>query len=776
LSSLIIVESPTKVKTIGKYLGPDYEIRASVGHVKDLPKNVLGIDPEKGFEPTYEIIDSKKKVIAELKKAAARAQEIFLAPDPDREGEAIAWHIAEEIRDKKKPIRRVLFNDLTRETIRAALAHPRELDFDRYEAQQTRRILDRLVGYQISPILWEKVKRGLSAGRVQSVAVRIICDREAEIRAFVPEEYWNLTALLEGSNPPPFEARLAKIDGKKAKIGDAARSAEVVGALKEAAFRVAAVEKKEVRRQPPPPFTTSKLQQEASRWLRFSAKKTMSTAQRLYEGIELGPEGPVGLITYMRTDSVRIAAEALDEARDYIRGQYGAAYLPAKARVFKVAGAAQDAHEAIRPTAVARTPEAIRPYLAPDQFKLYQLIWNRFLASQMNPAVLDQTILDVAAANCLFRAQGSVMKFPGFTTLYTEGKEDNGDENGFGKLLPEVREGEVLKLIELRQEQKFTQPPPRFSEASLVRELEENGIGRPSTYAAILSTIQEREYVRLEKGRFIPTDLGILVTELLVKNFPRILDVAFTASMETELDRIEEGKTKRLDTLNNFYRPFTEELKKAKANMTNVKREETPTDLTCEKCGKPMVIKWGRNGRFLACSNYPDCKNTKNFTRDENGDIRPQEEQPPTDIPCPKCGKPMLARQGRFGKFLGCSGYPECKHTVNLGPDGAPVAAAARGETKEGEAVCEKCGRPMVVKRGRYGTFLGCSGYPECKHIVKTRSSGRTAAAAPAAEQETTDAVCDKCGKPMAVKKGRFGKFLGCTGYPACRNIMKYNK
>ncbi|MBU2234781.1 MAG: type I DNA topoisomerase [Proteobacteria bacterium] len=770
MNSLIIVESPTKVKTIRKYLGPEYDVRASVGHVKDLPKNTLGIDPEKQFEPTYEVIDSKKKVIADLKRAAAKAQQIFLAPDPDREGEAIAWHIAEEIGDKKKPIRRVLFNDLTRETILEAIAHPRELDFDRYEAQQTRRILDRLVGYQISPILWEKVKRGLSAGRVQSVAVRIICDREAEIRAFVPEEYWNTTALLEGSNPPPFEAKLTKIDGKKAKIGDAARSAEVVAILKDAAFAVASVEKKEVKRQPPPPFTTSKLQQEASRWLRFSAKKTMATAQRLYEGIELGPEGPVGLITYMRTDSVRIAAEALNDAREYIHSHYDGTFLPPKARVFKVAGAAQDAHEAIRPSSMAHPPQAIKQFLSPDQFRLYQLIWNRFLASQMNPALLDQTIVDIAAANCLFRAQGVVMRFPGFTVLYTEGKEDNGEENGFGKLLPEVREGEVLKLISLTPEQKFTQPPPRFSEASLVRELEENGIGRPSTYAAILSTIQEREYARLEKGKFVPTDLGILVTDLLVKNFPRILDVAFTASMETELDRIEEGKTKRLDTLNNFYLPFTEELRQAKANMRNIKREETPTDLLCERCGKPMVIKWGKNGRFLACTNYPDCKNTKNFTQDEKGKIRPEEDRQTTDIPCPLCGKLMLARQGRFGKFLGCSGYPECKHTIDVAPDGTQVAAPVEGKTSD--TLCEKCGKPMVAKRGRYGTFLGCSGYPECKNIVKTRASGRPAGSA--SEQELTDVLCDKCGKPMAVKPGRYGKFLGCTGYPGCRNIMKY--
>jgi len=768
---LIIVESPTKVKTIRKYLGPGYDVQASVGHVKDLPKNKLGIDPERDFEPTYFVMESKKKVLADLKKAAAKADQIFLAPDPDREGEAIAWHIAEEIGAKKKPIRRVLFNDLTKETIAEALAHPRDLDFNRYEAQQTRRILDRLVGYQISPVLWDKVKRGLSAGRVQSVAVRIICDREAEIKAFIPEEYWNLTALLEGRNQPAFEAKLLKVEGKKAKIGNAERSAEVVASLRGASFTVASVEKKEVKRQPPAPFTTSKLQQEASRWFRFSAKKTMSTAQKLYEGIELGPEGPVGLITYMRTDSVRLANEAINEAREYIAAQYGSDFLPPKPRHFQVAGTAQDAHEAIRPTSLTHPPQAIKAFLAPDQFNLYQLIWNRFLACQMSPALLDQTTVDIAAGQCLFRAQGSVMRFPGFTTVYTEGKEEsnsNNDENGFGKLLPAVAQGEVLKLIELKPEQKFTQPPPRFSEASLVRELEENGIGRPSTYASILSTIQEREYVLLEKGKFIPTDLGQLVTELLVKNFPRILDVAFTAAMETELDRIEEGKTKRLDTLNNFYRPFTEELRKAKTNMTNVKREETPTDILCDLCGKTMVIKWGKNGRFLACSNYPACKNTKNFTQDERGDILPEEKT--TDVSCPLCGKAMLSRQGRFGRFLGCTGYPECKHTINIAPDGTPVTPQAAGAAPE--TLCDQCGKPMALKRGRYGAFLGCTGYPECKNILKTSPSG--APLKPAAPQEISDTACDKCGKPMAVKMGRYGKFLGCTGYPECKNIMKY--
>jgi len=824
VNSLIIVESPTKIKTIGKYLGKGFEIRASVGHIKDLPKNKLGIDPEKGFEPTYTVMEAKKKVVAELKRAAAHADRILLAPDPDREGEAIAWHVAEEI-GKNKLVQRVLFNDLTKETILHAISHPRELDFDLYEAQQTRRILDRLVGYQISPILWEKVKRGLSAGRVQSVAVRIICDREEEIKKFVPEEFWNLTAVLEGENPPPFEAKLLKVDGKKAKVADGETSAKIAASLKEAVFTVAAVEKKEVKRQSPAPFTTSKLQQEAARWLHFTAKKTMSTAQKLYEGIELGREGQVGLITYMRTDSVRVAGEAVTEARDYIKSVYGDSYLPAKAKTFKVKDAAQDAHEAIRPTAVSRSPKEIKEFLSPDQFKLYQLIWNRFVASQMNPALLDQTTVDIDAANCLFRAQGAIMKFPGFTMLYTEGKDDNGEDKEFGKLLPDVRQGETLKLISLNQEQKFTQPPPRFSEATLVRELEEKGIGRPSTYAAIISTIQDREYVKLEKSKFFPTDLGVLVTELLVKNFPRILDVAFTASLETQLDQIAEGKTKRLDMLNSFYAPFLEELKKASAGMRNIKKEEIPTDIVCEKCGSPMVIKWGKNGRFLACSNYPTCKSTTNFSQDAAGKIIPEkaaatetaadiacekcgspmlikrgkngkflacsnypvckktanftedadgriipEKAPTTDETCPLCGKPLVAKRGRYGAFFGCSGYPECKFILKTTPGAVPGGAVEAGQ--ETEQICEKCGKPMVAKRGRFGTFLGCSGYPVCKNIVRT-TRGEAKEKAPV---ESTDILCEKCGKPMAVRKGRYGKFLACTGYPGCKNIQKYKE
>ena len=750
-NSLIIVESPTKVKTIKKYLGADFNVRASVGHVKDLPKSKLGIDVENDFSPTYEVMESKKKVVAELKKAARQADNIYLAPDPDREGEAIAWHIAEEIGAKNKIIRRVLFNDLTKPTILKALNHPLELDFDKYEAQQTRRILDRLVGYQLSPLLWEKVKRGLSAGRVQSVAVRIICDREEEIRCFIPEEYWNITATLEGKNPPPFEARLIKINGKKAKIGDGVLANQILETVKVTPFVIAEVERKEVKKSPPPPFTTSKLQQEASRWLRFSAKKTMSTAQKLYEGVELGKEGQVGLITYMRTDSLRISNEAMEEVRNYIKANYDDVYLPPKARFFKNAQGAQDAHEAVRPTSMAYRPLEIKHHLTPDQFRLYQLIWNRFVACQMNPAVFDQTTIDVACGAYLFRAQGAIMKFPGFTAIYTEGKEENGngEDREVVKILPEVSKGESTTLISLNSDQKFTQPPPRFSEASLVRELEEKGIGRPSTYAAILSTIQDREYARLEKGKFFPTELGILVTELLVKNFPRILDTAFTASMETKLDMIEQGQSKRLDTLKDFYLPFTEELKKAKKDMRNVKREEKPTDIVCKKCQYPMVIKWGRNGSFMACSNYPACKNTRNVTS-SNGEDAGKVEDMTEEIKCEKCGQKMVAKEGRFGKFLACSGYPECKNTmkVNGGAKSLPAVPT--------DVLCGKCNRNMVIKEGRFGKFLACSGYPECKNTmpfsmgIKCPSEG------------CSGDICEK-----RTKTGRV--FYGCSRYPDCK-------
>jgi len=773
--SLIIVESPTKVKTIKKFLGRDFEVMATKGHVKDLPKSQLGIEIDKGFEPTYKIMDSRKKTIDDLKRAARDCEHIYLAPDPDREGEAIAWHIAEEVGKRGRSIHRVLFNDLTKNTVLDAIAHPLELDVNKYEAQQTRRILDRLVGYKISPLLWDRVRRGLSAGRVQSVAVRLICDREEEIRKFVPEEYWNLAALLEGENPPLLEAKLFKIEGKKAKISNREQSDLVLAYLNQNPFTVSKVEKKETRRSPLPPFTTSKLQQEASRWLGFSAKKTMSVAQKLYEGIDLGAEGPVGLITYMRTDSVRIAQEALQEARDYIKAEYDARFLPSKPHVFKNAGSAQDAHEAIRPSSMKYKPADIKAYLGNDEFRLYQLIWNRFIASQMAQALFDQTTIDVTCGPYLFRAQGSILKFPGYTIVYKERKEENGQESEdeFGKILPDVAMGEILRLQSLKSEQKFTQPPPRFSESSLVRELEEKGIGRPSTYATILSTIQEREYARLEEKKFHPTELGLIVTDLLVKNFPKILDVSFTASMELKLDQIEQGQLLRLDTLNDFYHDFQEELKKAEGGMEKVKGEGIATDQVCEKCGSPMVIKLGKNGQFLACSNYPACKNTRNFTRSGDGQIiQADPKETETDIACEKCGKPMVVKQGRFGPFLGCSGYPDCKHIVNIAKDADGAIRPVKEEVSD--VLCDKCGKPMIVKKGRFGPFLGCSGYPDCKHIVnlKKKADGTIQPQ----EAEKTDEVCGKCGKPMVVKKGRFGPFLSCSGYPDCKNIVKIKK
>ncbi len=769
-NSLVVVESPTKVKTIKKFLGKDFNVVASMGHIKDLPKSTLGIDLSRDFEPTYNVIDSKKKTIDELKKAAKTAENIYLAPDPDREGEAIAWHISDVIGAKKnKKFYRVLFNDLTKNTVLEAIKHPLQLDYDKYEAQQTRRILDRLVGYQISPILWDKVKRGLSAGRVQSVAVRIICDREDEISKFVPEEYWNLVAQFEGSHPPPFDAKLIKIDGKKAKVVNGEQANQLAAEIKKASFIVERLEKKELKRAALPPFTTSKLQQEASRWLRFSAKKTMSVAQKLYEGIELGKEGSVGLITYMRTDSYRIADEALAAVRDYIKENYSTDYLPPKPHTYKNAQKAQDAHEAVRPSSMAYKPQNIKEYLTPEQFKLYQLIWNRFVASQMNPAIFDQTTIDIAGANCTFRAQGQVLKFPGFTIVYTEGKDDKEEENGADKLLPDIKEKEKLNLLKLDTQQKFTQPPPRFSEASLVRELEEKGIGRPSTYATILSTIQDREYVRLEKGKFFPTELGKVVTELLVQSFPTVLDLAFTADMENKLDAIESGANKRVKTLQDFYKLFSTELDKAKEEMRNVKREETPTDLICEKCNSPMVIKWGKNGRFLCCSKYPECKNTMNFTHDENGKVKHVETEA-TDVKCNKCGKSMMVKEGRFGQFLACSGYPDCKNTMNAtrNENGDIVAQEAPTTTE----VCELCGKPMAIKHGRYGQFLGCTGYPECKNIKKMSKDGKVTS------QETvlSDETCESCGKPMAIKRGRYGQFLGCTGYPECKTIRKITK
>ncbi len=712
--NLVIVESPSKARTLTKYLGRNYQVKASVGHVVDLPKSKLGVDVEKDFEPEYQIIHGKKKVIDELKKAAKDKDNIYLAPDPDREGEAIAWHIAQKL-GRKKNVFRVRFNEITRKAVREALEHPTEIDRNLFDAQTARRVLDRLVGYQISPLLWKKVRRGLSAGRVQSVAVRLICEREKEVEAFRPEEYWSLEARLEGESPPAFLAKLFKIrgerlDNKQLRIVNGEEAQTLVDGLAGATWTVTSVERKERRRFPAPPFITSRLQQEASRKLGYNPSRTMRIAQRLYEGVELGPDGAVGLITYMRTDSTRLSAEALAEARAFIAERYGKEYLPENANVYRSKKDAQDAHEAIRPTSAQYPPEAVASYLSKEDLNLYTLIWNRFIACQMTPARFDQTTVDIAAKDLVFRATGQVMRFDGFIRVYTEGRDEGApvaeDEEGEGRALPELHEGDSLRLLELLPEQHFTQPPPRFSQASLIKELEEKGIGRPSTYATIVATILTKEYVREDPERRLrPSPLGRLVNDLLVGSFPDILNVEFTAGMEDELDAIEEGKEHWVEAIRRFYGSFKKDLDRAETEMPSVKGEGQKTDIVCDKCGAPMVIKWGRQGEFLACSAYPECRNTKNFTIDDDGKIKIEEIVGHPE-PCPKCGKEMLMRYGRFGKFLGCSGYPECRHIQSLA---APPRSLG--------ITCPECEQGDVQeRRSRRGkTFYGCNRYPECK-------------------------------------------------------------
>jgi DNA topoisomerase I len=711
--ALVVVESPAKANTIKKYLGSGYVVKASVGHVKDLPRKTMGIDIAHDFAPEYEVIEGKKKVLAEIKSAAKKAERVLLAPDPDREGEAIAWHIADELRPSNPNIQRVLFNEITKKAVNEAIGRPLELDVKKYESQQARRILDRLVGYEISPVLWAKVKRGLSAGRVQSVAVRLVVDREAEIRAFTPEEYWTIDAVVEGSIPPAFTARVAKLDGEKPQMTNEGEARAIVEMVQQASLKVAAVERKERRKHPPPPFITSKLQQEASSKLRFSPKRTMGLAQRLYEGIELGEEGPVGLITYMRTDSTRLSDDALTDVRAYIAGRYGSDRVPAEPNVWKQKKSAQDAHEAIRPTSTKFDPETVRKLMLAspgdrdareieDLVKLYTLVWNRFVACQMIPAVFDQTAIEIDAGRVSLRATGQVIKIPGFLEVYAETVEDAASEDESTGNLPDVKEGEPVRLIEAKPEQHFTQPPPRFSEATLVKELEEKGIGRPSTYAAILSTIQERGYVEKKEARLYPTELGVMVNGLLVKSFPEIVSSDFTAQMEERLDEVEEGRQEWVGVLKDFYGPFKVDLDKAKVEMRDVKREEVPTEHTCEKCGKTMVIKWGRNGHFLACSGYPECRNTKEYTRAADGTIQVVATTRETNEKCPTCTSPMVIRRGRFGEFLACSRYPECKTTS---PISIGVACPKPG-----------CGGYLTEKRSRRGkVFFGCANYSKTK-------------------------------------------------------------
>jgi DNA topoisomerase I len=713
--NLVIVESPAKAKTIKRYLGADFQVIPSVGHVMDLPKSTLGVAVDEDFKPEYHIIAGKAKVLKEIQTQAKKAENVYLATDPDREGEAIAWHIADQIGKVKGTVSRVLLHEITQGAVRAAVANPEKLNHDLFDAQQARRVLDRLVGYQISPLLWDKVKRGISAGRVQSVALRIIVEREKEREAFRAEEYWTLDARLEAGNPPPFKARLyshrdQRIDNKAYKLPEAEARA-IVAACEHQPFVVRKVERKEVRRTPTPPFITSRLQQEASRKLYFSPSRTMKIAQRLYEGVELGDQGAVGLITYMRTDSARVSDQALDSVREYIVNRYGANYIPERAIMYRSSKSSQDAHEAIRPTAVERDPESMARYLDKDELALYTLIFNRFVSSQMNPAIYDRTTVDIESGEALFRATGQVVKFDGFMRVYTEGQDEAAPDDGEAATLPAMNEGERLTLLGFEPEQHFTQPPPRFTQATLIKELEEKGIGRPSTYAAIMTSILNREYVEEDPSkRLRPTSLGRVVAELLITAFPDILEVSFTAQLEEELDEVESGKENWVKTLRRFYGPFKKSLGEAKKKMPTVKRKGLPTGLKCELDDGEMVIKWGRNGEFLACSNYPKCTSTKEFTRDEQGNIVPQERPAlstePTDEVCEKCGKPMVRRRSRFGEFLGCSGYPDCDGIKRLKSD--PVSTGVNcPDCKEGD---------VLERRSRRGKlFYGCSRYPKCK-------------------------------------------------------------
>jgi len=840
--SLVIVESPAKAKTINKYLGRDYTVKASIGHVMDLPKKTIGLrmpddepkkkkkgrgkkgkaaaaaaeksnrkpitlDDAKIFEPTLQIISGKGKVINDLRKSASSATAVYLAGDPDREGEAISAHLAmvlskptkyeeeassngnkaaeakekEEAESKTdakgkskagkknrdeisippidpKKIFRVTFNEITPKAIRAAFEKPRQVDSNLVDAQQARRVLDRIVGYKISPLLWDKVRRGLSAGRVQTVALRLIVEREQLIRAFVPQEYWTIHAMLDAGEPPIFEAKLSKYKGEDIEVGNQEAADKIVAAVSKAKWQVTSVAQKEKRRNPPPPFTTSKLQQAAYNRLRYTAKRTMGVAQRLYEGVELGEEGSVALITYMRTDSVHVSNDALQQVRELIPERFGSNYLPEKPNYYKSKKDAQEAHEAVRPTDVSRTPEDVRKYLPDDQFKLYQLIWQRFVASQMLPAIFDQTTIDISAGDYTFRATGSVQKFDGYLRVYqmpvagADREDDEKDDEGEGKALPRVTDGQTLRLDQIRPDQHFTEPPPRYTEATLVKELEEKGIGRPSTYASIISTIVEREYVRKDQGRFTPTMLGERVSVLLVKSFDDVFDVTFTARLEEELDEIEEGKLPWRDAVREFWGKFVIDLAKAGDEMVSYKAG-IPTGKKCEKCGEGELLeRISRHGFFLGCSRYPDC----DFIQDMAPELADDGSGEGKVEYCDNCGKEMAIKRGRFGAFLACTGYPDCKTTRRL-VEGTRIAHEPDEPLEE---KCTLCGNHLIKKSGRFGQFIGCSGYPKCKY---TRPI-------------TMGIKCPKCNEGEFVRRGSAGKggrgrprvFYGCSRYPDC--------
>ena len=752
--NLVIVESPAKAKTINKFIGNDYVVKASVGHVRDLPKSELGVD-EKTFEPKYEVLEGKEKVVSELKAAAKKADTIFIASDPDREGEAIGWHVMSLLGGDAKKVKRVLFHEITKNAVRRAIENPGVIDMNKVNAQQARRVLDRLVGYKISPLLWDKVRRGLSAGRVQSVALKMIAEREEAIKAFVPEEYWSFAAKLAASTPPQFIAKLSKVEGKKADVTNEGEARVIESALKGGTFTVASVVRKERKQSAAPPFITSTLQRAAYNRFKYPVKRTMQIAQKLYEGKELGPAGFAGLITYMRTDSVRISDDALTEVRDYIATKYGADILPEKPNVYRVkkAAQAQDAHEAIRPTSLELDPEQIKDFLTREEYNLYKLIWDRFVASQMKPALFDVTDADIQNGPYTLRASGEVQKFAGFLAVFQDGIREDEDEEGAenDKALPPLNEGDVLRLVNLDTKQNFTQPPPRFTEATLVKTLEENGIGRPSTYGQILTTIQTRDYTYKHEGKFFPTQLGMVVAKLLKQSFGDIIDEGYTAELEEKLDNIEEGRVEWKTAIHDFSIKFNADLERAATEMTEVKRTGVETDEKCENCGSPMSIKFGRFGEFLACTNYPECKTTKEMAKGDAAEAVAEGEQ----VICDKCGKPMQLKRSRFGQFYACTGYPECKNTKD------PRLMKANIPT-EPQPPCENCGKEMVLKSGRYGPFFSCSGYPDCKNIRKL-GGGKSTPAKP------TGVKCPTCNEGELVeRRSRRGIFYSCSRYPKC--------
>jgi DNA topoisomerase-1 len=761
--NLVIVESPAKAKTINKFIGKDYVVKASVGHVRDLPKSELGVD-EVSFLPTYEVLEGKEKVVSELKAAAKKADTIYIASDPDREGEAIGWHVMNLLGGDSKKVRRVLFHEITKKAVQKAIDNPGEIDMNKVNAQQARRVLDRLVGYKISPLLWDKVRRGLSAGRVQSVAMKMIVDREDQIKAFVPDEYWTFAAKLAAGTPPPFTAKLTKVDGKKAEVPNEETARKIETALKSGRYVVTEVARKERRQSAAPPFITSTLQRTAYNRFKWPVKRTMQVAQKLYEGKELGTFGFAGLITYMRTDSVRISEEALAEVRSYIAAKYGDDILPEKANYYKIkkAAQAQEAHEAIRPTSMELDPEKVKDFLTREEYSLYKMIWDRFVGSQMLPAIFDVTDADITVGNLTLRASGEVQKFAGFLAVFQDAPGEDEDEEGEkknDKALPPLNEGDVLELLDLDTKQNFTQPPPRYTEATLVKALEENGIGRPSTYGAILTTIQARDYTYKHDGKFHPTHLGALVVKLLKQSFGDIIDETYTARLEEELDEIEDGKLVWTDAMREFSVKFNADLVRAATEMTQVKGTGLETEEKCETCGSPMVIKFGRFGEFLACSNYPECKTTKEMPKGDAAEATSEDEQ----IICDKCGKPMQLKRSRFGQFFACTGYPDCKNTKD-----PKLMKQAANLPSEPQPPCENCGKEMVLKSGRYGPFYSCSGYPECKTIRKIGRGGKSAT-----PPKPTGVKCPNCKEGELVERiSRRGVFFACNRYPKCEFAM----